>query len=287
MADNDMTLTGKTCLITGATSGIGLATARGLAARGAHVIAVARDPGRGAAAVADIRAHAWSSQVDLQIADLSQLDSVRKLADQVHGRYDKIDILINNAGVSKQTRQVTADGLETTFATNHLGPFLLTNLLLDPLRGSAPSRVVTVSSAVHKQVRSIPWDDLQGERSFNGLVAYNLSKLLNILFTAELARRLSGSGVTANCVNPGFVHSSLGRELTGGFAFFLKLSRPMQKSPEAGARTSIYLAQSPDVATVSGGYFQKCRQVKPGALAQDPQAAAQLWDVSERLSGLA
>jgi retinol dehydrogenase 12 len=285
MSDEDMTLAGQTCLITGITSGIGRATARELAARGATVVAVVRDVSRGEAAASEIRER--RGHVDLLIADLSQLDSVRKLAEQTQGRYGKIDLLINNVGVSKVTRVVTVDGLETTFATNHLGPFLLTNMLLDRLRGSAPARIVTVSSSVHKQVRKIPWDDLQGERSFNGLRTYNLSKLLNILFTRELARRLPGTGVTANCLSPGLVNTGLGREATGGFAMFLKLSRPLQKSAEAGAKPVVYLATSPDVADVTGAYFQGTKQATPSALASDPQAAARLWEISERLCGLA
>jgi len=287
MPDNESILGGKTYLVTGVTSGIGKVTARRLAATGGTVIAVARDSARGQSAVADIRGHAPQGRVELHVADMSQLDSVRKLAEQIQGRYERLDVLVNNAGVSKQAREVTADGLEMTFATNHLGPFLLTNLLLDQLRGSAPARIVTVSSSVHKQVKEIPWDDLQGAQSFNGLKAYNLSKLMNILFTRELGRRLADQGVTANSLSPGFVHTGLGREVTGGFAVFLKLSRPLQKSPEAGAATSVYLATSPDVAEVTGGYFQKSASAKTSALAQDDEAAARLWQLSAKLSGLA
>jgi NAD(P)-dependent dehydrogenase (short-subunit alcohol dehydrogenase family) len=212
---------------------------------------------------------------------------VRKLAGQVQGRYERIDVLINNAGVSKVNRVVTADGMETTFVTNHLGPFLLTSMLMERLRSSAPARVVTVASSVHRRVRTINWDNLQGEQSFNGLQAYNVSKLLNVVFSRELGRRLSGSGITANCLSPGFVNTGLGREATGGFALFLRLSRPLQKSPETGAKPVLHLATSPDVAGVTGAYFQGFKQAEPGSLARDEHVAARAWEISERLCGLA
>ena len=175
--------------------------------------------------------------------------------------------------------QLTPDGLGVTLATNHLGPFLLTNLLLDQLRHSAPARVITVASDQHTRQRSIPWEDLQPGYD----CTYKASKLLNILFTYELARRLAGTGVTANCLSPGFVRTNLGREATGAF---LRLARPFQTSSEAGAQTSVYLATSPAVAEVSGRYFEKCTPVEPSALSQDPAAAQRLWQLSTQLSGL-
>jgi retinol dehydrogenase 12 len=272
----------KTCLVTGATSGIGKATAARLAELGATVIAVARDRARGEQAAAEIRRRAPRSRVEVLTADLSRLGDVRTLAAQVQDRHDRLDVLVNNAGVAKFRPQLTPDGLGVTFATNHLGPFLLTNLLLDQLRHSAPARVVTVSSDRHTQQRSIPWNDLEPGHD----CTYKASKLLNILFTYELARRLAGTGVTANCLSPGFVRTNLGREATGAFRMFLRLARPFQTSPEAGAQTSVYLATSPEVAEVSGRYFEKSTPAEPSALSRDPAAAERLWQLSTQLSGL-
>jgi retinol dehydrogenase-12 len=272
----------KTCLVTGATSGIGQATATRLAELGATVLAVARDQARGEQAAAEIRRRAPRSRVEVLTADLSRLGQVRTLAAQVQDRYDQLDVLVNNAGVAKFRPELTPDGLGVTFATNHLGPFLLTNLLLDQLTHSAPARVITVSSDRHKQQRTIPWDDLEPGRD----CTYKASKLLNILFTYELARRLVGTGVTANCLSPGFVRTDLGREATGAFRVFLRLSRPFQTSPEAGAQTSVYLATSPEVAEVSGRYFEKCTPAESSVLSRDPAAAERLWQLSAQLSGL-
>jgi retinol dehydrogenase 12 len=281
------TMDGMTCLVTGATSGIGKETALRLAALGATVIVSARDAARGAAAKAEIQAREPLARVEVMTADLSDLSQVRRLAADVRSRHDRLDVLVNNAGVISPGRQLTADGLETTFATNHLGPFLLTSLLRGLLeRPGATARVVTVASAVHKQVRAIPWDDLpRGPRSGPG-PAYPLSKLANILFTAELARRLSGTGVTANCLHPGFVRTALGRDVTGVAGAIVPLILRLRPGPVAGARTPVYLASSPEVAGVTGGYFVKCRAAQPSALARDGQAAARLWALSEDLTGL-
>jgi retinol dehydrogenase-12 len=273
---------GTTCLVTGATSGIGKATAGRLAELGATVITVARDRARGEQAAAELRRRAPRARVEVLTADLSHLGQVRALAAQVQDRHDRLDVLVNNAGVAKFRPQLTPDGLGVTLATNHLGPFLLTNLLLDQLKQSAPARVVTVSSDRHTQQRSIPWDDLEPGHD----CSYEASKLLNILFTYELARRLAGTGVSANCLSPGFVRTQLGREATGAFRVFLRLARPFQASPEAGAQTSVYLATSPQVAEVSGRYFEKCKQAESSALSRDPAAAQRLWQLSARLSGL-
>ncbi|MPZ51603.1 MAG: SDR family NAD(P)-dependent oxidoreductase [Acidimicrobiia bacterium] len=276
----------KTCLVTGASSGIGKATALGLAHRGARVALAVRDHGRGEAAADEIRQRVPGARLDVLTADLTKLSDVRALASRVRDRYRRLDVLVNNAGVVMFHRQVTPEGLETTFAANHLGPFLLTNLLRDPLAKSAPARVITVSSSGHKHVRNLPWNDLSTAQQFRPLRVYQTTKLLNVLFTAELSRRLAASGVTANCADPGFVRTHLGRHATGGFGLFLKITRPFQVSVEAGAETSIYLASSSEVAEVTGGYFAKSCPAVPSALSQDREAAERLWQLSTQLSGL-
>jgi retinol dehydrogenase-12 len=280
-----MTMSGKTCLVTGATSGIGKETAVRLAMLGATVIVVARDEARVEMASEDIRRRVPLAQVDTVTADLSSMAQVRRLAEEVLARYERLDVLINNAGVVTMRRQWTADGLETTFATNHLGPFLLTNLLRGLLERSAPARVVTVSSAAHRQVRTIPWDDLPGGHARHGQT-YPLSKLLNILFTTELATRLAGTGVTANSLHPGFVRTDLGRDVTGVLGAVVRPVLHFRPGPATGAQTSVYLASAPEVANTTGGYFVKCKPAKPSSLARDPQAAARLWALSEELAGL-
>jgi NAD(P)-dependent dehydrogenase (short-subunit alcohol dehydrogenase family) len=278
-------MSGKTCLVTGATSGIGKETARQLAALGARVIIVARNEERGAAAAADIRASVPSAELELMTADLSSLDQVRRLADDVQARHDRLDVLMNNAGVISLRRQ-TADGLEITFAINHLAPFLLTGLLRDLLKRSAPARVVTVASAAHSGIRTIPWDNLAtGEHIRQGDL-YGLSKLLNILFTSELARRLEGTGVTANCLHPGFIRTSIGRDVTGPEGVGLRLLLRMCPGPATGAKTPVFLASSPEVAEASGGYYIRSKLAEPSALARDASAAARLWTLSAGLTGL-
>jgi NAD(P)-dependent dehydrogenase (short-subunit alcohol dehydrogenase family) len=280
-------MSGKTCLVTGATSGIGKETALRLASLGATVIIGARDAVRGDAAGEEIRRRVPLAQVETVTADLSSLAQVHWLAEQVLARHERLDVLVNNAGVISMRRHLTADGLESTFATNHLGPFLLTNLLRGLLERSAPARVVTVSSAAHKQVRTIVWDELPSGAQAGRAQSYPVSKLLNILFTAALARRLTGTGVTANCLHPGFVRSALGRDVTGVLGAGVRLVLRFRPGPATGAETSVYLASSPQVAEVTGGYFVKCRPAEPSALARDAQAAARLWALSEELTGLA
>ena len=277
------TMAGRTCLVTGATSGIGHESAARLAELGATVILVARDQARGEAAGEAIRGRVPGARVDTLIADLSSLAQVRRLADEVRSTYERLDVLVNNAGVISTRRQLTVDGFETTFAVNHLAPFLLTNELRGLLVRSGTARVVTVSSAAHKQVRSIPWDDLPRGEQGQGQ-AYPLSKLLNILFTVELARRLAGTGVTANCLHPGFVRTALGRDVTGALGAALRLILRLRPGPATGAETSVYLASSVEVAGVTGGYFVKKRRVEPSSLARDHEAAARLWTLSEELT---
>ena len=279
-------MTGRTVVLTGGNSGIGLATAVALAGAGARVVLTARDPGRGEAAVDEVRRRAGSHSVDLVVFDLASLASVRAGAGEILRRCERIDVLVNNAGIVLSHRQETPDGLEATFVVNHLGHFLLTELLRDRLVESAPARVVNVASTAHKGARrGLDFDDLQSERGYRGMQVYSKSKLANIYFTTELARRLAGSGVTANCLHPGTVATGYGRDgdSTGLLSFGLKVIKPFILTPEQGARTSIHLASSPDVAEVTGRYFVKCRPRNPSKVARDPAAAARLWEASEKL----
>ncbi len=276
----------KTCIVTGANRGIGKAIALDLAQRGATVVMICRDHHRGESAQAEIQAATGNQAVYLMVADLASLDAIRQLATEYQEQYQKLDVLVNNAGVAKIQRTLTVDGLETTFAVNHLAPFLLTNLLLDKLRGSTPPRIVNVSSLVHKW-GEIDFDDLQGEKHYDIDKAYNQSKLANVLFTYELARRLRGTGVTVNSMEPGMTATEFGREYTGFKAFMSKAWRPFMASPEKTAETAIYLAASPEVEGVSGKHFVKCRSVKLSKASYDEGLARQLWEVSERLTNLA
>jgi NAD(P)-dependent dehydrogenase (short-subunit alcohol dehydrogenase family) len=282
---------GKTVVVTGGNSGIGLETAQALAGMGARVILTARNADKGRAAVARIGERLEGQpQVQLVVFDLADLSSVRRGAEEILQQAPRLDVLVNNAGVVLSERRVTVDGYEATFATNHLGPFLLTNLLLDRLRASAPSRIVNVASTAHKAARKgIPFDDLQSTGRYSGMRVYGESKLANILFTLELTRRLAGSGVTANSLHPGTVRTGYGADgdARGFLALGLKISQPFFLSPEKGARTSIYLASSPEVEGVTGQYYVKCKAAKPSRPAQDAQAAQRLWRVSEELVGLA
>jgi retinol dehydrogenase 14 len=278
-------MAGKTVLVTGGTGGIGLATAAGLAGLGARVGIVGRDEARAQAAAERIRR--TGGDVDVFTADLSAQREVRRLAEQVGVAYPRLDVLVNNVGGYWATRHVTEDGLERTFAVNHLAPFLLTHLLLDRLRSAAPARVVTVSSGAQAMGR-IDFDDLQGERSYSGQRAYNQSKLANVLFTYELARRLEGSGVTANALHPGVVRTAFGQEDSHGWMrLMLPVLRPFMKSPEKGAGTSIHLASSPDVEGVSGRYFAGGRPKTSSRASYDTAIAARLWQTSVDLVGMA
>ena len=249
----------RICLVTGATSGIGKATTLALATAGARVILVGRSLEKGESTRAEIVRGSGNDRVDLLVADLSSQQAIRHLAAEIDNRYPHLHVLVNNAGGIWSKRLVTVDGLETTFAVNHLAYFLLTSLLLNLLKASADARVVNVGSAWHSGV--INFDDLQSEQSYSMLRAYRQSKLANLLFTYELARRLAGSGVTANAVHPGFVASSFGRH-AGWFSYGTVLAKPFGKSPEQGARTSIYLASSPEVDGVSGKYFIDCKETR-------------------------
>jgi NAD(P)-dependent dehydrogenase (short-subunit alcohol dehydrogenase family) len=281
-------MTGKTVVITGGNSGIGKQTALGLAEAGARVVITARDAAKGAAAVSNICATSSSDQVELLVFDLGDLTAVRSGAAKVLATCDRIDVLVNNAGIVLTERHETTDGFEATFAINHLGPFLLTLLLMDRLKESAPARIVNVASTAHKGARhGLDFDDLQSTKDYRGMQVYSRSKLANIYFTTELARRLEGTGVTANCLHPGTVATGYGRDgdTSGALALGLKIGKPFFLTPEKGARTSIYLASSPEVSEVSGGYFVKCRPRQPSKVAQSQAAAERLWQISEELVG--
>lgn len=278
-------MVGKTVLITGGTGGIGKATALGLAALGARVAITGRDIARTQDAAREMRA-GGGGQVDLFVADLSAQAEVRRLAEEVLASLPRLDVLVNNVGGYWNSRHATADGLERTFALNHLAPFLLTNLLLDRLKQSAPARVVTVSSGAHSLGR-IDFDDLQGERSYSGSRAYDQSKLANIQFTYELARRLQGTSVTANALHPGAVSTSFGAEDPATIQrVFVPFVRPLMKSPARGALTSIHLASAPDLQEVSGRYFANMKPKESSKRSYDEADAARLWQVSADLVGL-
>lgn len=284
-------LEGRVCLVTGANSGIGKETAKGLARLGATVVMVCRDKDRGEKAQAEIIAQTGNPKTDLMLADLASLAEVRRLARDFRQKYDRLDVLVNNAGLTNGKRKESADGLELTFAVNHLAGFLLTNLLLDMLEASGTpqrkSRVVTVSSEA-QGTGAIAFGDLQLRNNYGEMRSYAQSKLANVLFTYELARRLAATNqnVTANTLHPGLVASNIAGDSTGFFSILFKLSRPIQISPEKGARTSIYLASSPQVEGVSGKYFIKQKPRKSASLSYSEPAAELLWNESARLTDL-
>ncbi|MFL6277438.1 MAG: SDR family oxidoreductase [Blastocatellia bacterium] len=273
---------GKVCVVTGANSGIGRITALELARQGAEVVMVCRDRARGEAAMAEIKQATGNDHIELMLCDLSSQADIHRFADAFKATHPRLDVLVNNAGVYMRKRATTIDGLETTFATNHLGYFLLTNLLLDLLKRSAPSRIVNVASGAHASGH-INFDNLQGEQQYSGVRAYCHSKLANILFTRELARRLKGTGVTVNSLHPGAVATGIFRALPKPLEALIKL---VTMSPEKGAQTSVYLASSPAVETITGKYFARCAEVLPSAEAQNEEVAQRLWAESARLTGL-
>lgn len=271
-------------MVTGATAGIGLVTARELARKGAVVVVVGRDAAKGERVVREIRGDTGNEWVTFQRADLSVQSDIRCLARNFVEEHPRLDVLVNNAGAIFNRRQTSADGIEMTFALNHLNYFLLTNLLLDRLTAAPAGRIVNVSSGAHRGA-TIDFDDLQCERSYSGWRAYQRSKLANLLFTFELARRLDGSTVTANALHPGFVASRFGLNNGPLFRFGIRIAFMTSAIPvDEGAKTSVYLASSPEVADVSGRYFVKCRPEEPSSPAQDPDAARRLWEVSERMT---
>jgi NAD(P)-dependent dehydrogenase (short-subunit alcohol dehydrogenase family) len=276
----------RICLVTGATSGIGRVTARELARRGMRVVLVGRTAARAEAAAAAIRRETGSDAVEYLLADLSSQSQVRALAAAFRQSHDRLHVLVNNAGAVFTRRQTTVDGLERTFALNHLAPFLLTNLLLDTLKASAPARVVTVSSGAHYGA-SLDFDNLQHTRGrYRPFQVYGQSKLDNVLFTDELARRLEGTGVTANALHPGFVATNFGKGEGAFWRGVFTLLRPFMIDPERGAQTSIYLASSPAVEGVTGQFFTKSKAVRSSPASYNREDQRRLWEISERLAGL-
>ena len=285
-------LHGTTILVTGGNAGIGKETAVALARAGASVTVTARDAAKGQAALDEIRTRSGSADVDVMDLDLASFASVREFASRYADAHASIDVLVNNAGLMLTSFRQTVDGNEMTFQVNHLGPFLLTNLLRDPLVAAGDARVVNVSSDAHKQGgKTLDFDALQspgGVNARNSMNVYGRTKLENILFTRELARRWAADGVTTNAVHPGFVRSGFGRDGDGGklFDVLMPVIQLIALSAEQGAYTSVYVASSPEVADVTGKFFVKCKPVTPSAAAQDDAAAAHLWDVSADLTGL-
>ena len=282
-----MTMQGKICLITGGTNGIGKATAQTLARMGATVIIVGRDSQKTSRVVDEIREASGNENIDSLIADLSSQQDVRRIAAEFKNKYEYLHVLLNNAGGTFATRQLSADGIEMTFALNHLAYFLLSSLLLEKMKVSAPARIINIPSDAHSTGR-IEFDNLQGERIFSSFAPYGNSKLANILFTIELARQLEGTGVTVNALHPGLSNTGFGKNNSSFFMKIMKVVIPLiAKSPEKGAKTSIYLASSPEVQNITGRYFVDCKVTLPAPQATDLAVAKRLWDVSVEMVNLA
>jgi NAD(P)-dependent dehydrogenase (short-subunit alcohol dehydrogenase family) len=276
---------GKVCVITGATSGIGLVAAERLAAMGARLLLVGRDPARGEAALRAIKARTPRADLRIVYGDLSRLAEMNRVAGEIAALQPRIDVLINNAGAMFQERGVTEDGLERTFALNHMSYFVLTNRLQDRLVAAGPARIVNTASGAHHR-QNLDFADLQSERNYRGLRVYGRSKLANILFTRELSRRLTGTGLTVNCLHPGFVATRIGENNNLLFRVGLAIAKRFALTPEKGAETIVYLASSPDIAKVSGGYFYQSHPATPSAAARDDATAKRLWDESARIAKL-
>jgi NAD(P)-dependent dehydrogenase (short-subunit alcohol dehydrogenase family) len=275
-------LEGKICLVTGSTSGIGKVTARELAKQGATVVLVSRTRAKGEATQTEITQATGNPHVELLVADLSLLADVRRLASEFQHTYSHLHLLVNNAGCAYPTRTLTSEGLEATLVVNYLAPFLLTELLLDTLKASAPARIVNVSSAQHANAH-IDFDNLQGEKKYGNLSTYNQAKLAVLLWTYELARRLKGTGVTVNALHPGITATNFPSGMTGVLAWGMKLSKPFLLTPEKGAQTTLYLATSPEVEGVTGRYFVKSHETKSSNDSYDQTVGARLWEVTEQL----
>ena len=288
---------GKVVVITGATSGIGKVAAENLARMGARIVQIARDRQRGDPALKNLQACAPGVEHTIHYADLSRLSEMKRVASEIAGAEARIDVLINNAGALFGSHHVTEDGLELTFALNHLSYFVVTQGLLERLKASAPARIVNTASDAHEPA-TLDFDDLQSEKAYRGgfwqslryggpgFKVYGRSKLCNILFTRELARRLQGTGVTANCLHPGFVATRFADQSGGFMSFGIGVGKHFALTPEQGAETLVYLASSPEVAGMTGKYFHKCRPVNPSRAAQDDAAARRLWDETAKIAGM-
>lgn len=278
-------LAGRTCVVTGATSGIGRETARGLAKLGAEVVVVGRSREKAEATVRELRESTGNDRLSFALADFASQKETRALAAELLAKHSKIHVLVNNAGVIETRRRLTPDGIESVFGVNHLGYFLLTNLLLDRLRESAPARIVNVASDAHRWA-TLDWDNLQGEKGWSFSRQYGLSKLANILFTAELARRLEGSGVTANSLHPGAVGTNFATNNGLLARVVMALGRPLLRTPEKGADTALWLASSPEVEGRTGEYWYDRKPHRPARICADRDAQSRLWAQSEKLTGL-
>jgi NAD(P)-dependent dehydrogenase (short-subunit alcohol dehydrogenase family) len=276
---------GKICIVTGSNSGIGKETALALTGMGATVVMAVRDLERGETAREEIIRRTGKDAVDLMICDLSSTKSIRQFVEDFSSKYDRLDVLINNAGAACHERQITEDGFERSLAVNYLGPFLLTRELLPLLERSAPSRVINLSSGMHTRAK-IDFDDIQSERSYNGMSVYGSTKLMILMYTYELARRLDGTGVTANVVHPGFAATNLGASMGLAYRIGLKLMRPFQINAERGSETPVYVATSPELEGVTGRYFAKSLEKPSSEESYDESAQKRIWDVAESLLGL-
>lgn len=273
---------GKICMITGANSGIGKATAIGLAKLGASIVLVCRDQARADEAIAEIKEMSGNDSIDLILADLSSQKGIRNLVSEFKNRYEKLHVLINNAGVNLYKQILTEDGIETTFAVNYLAHFMLCNLLFDVLKKSTPARIINVASSV--QAKSIDFDDINGNNHYRQLKAYSQSKLAVVLFTYEFARKIKGNGVSVNCLHPGYVKTNMIRKFRPFVKYFYHLVGLFMLSPKRGAKTSIYLASSPEINGISGKYFKRRKIRKTAKISYDKNVAQQLWNMSVKLT---
>lgn len=277
---------GKVCVITGATSGIGLAAAEALARLGGRIVLIGRNPERGARAIERLRRRVPNAQTSIHYADLERMGEVRRLGAELRSAYQRVDVLINNAGAQFERRRLTEEGLERTFALNHMAYFLLTYELRERLAAAAPARVINVASEAHEGAR-LDFSDLNIEHGYSGWVAYSRSKLANILFTRELAGRLRSTGVTANALHPGFAATRFGYNNPGLFRIKLFLVKRLAISPEEGAKTVVHLATAPELAFATGGYYVRSKMADPSEAAQDGSAARRLWHLSSKFAGIA
>ncbi len=281
-----MSMLGKTALVTGANSGTGLWTAIGLAKKGARVVMLCRSKERGEEALKEVKKLSHNDQVDLMLCDLGSFESIRSFSKEFHDRYDVLDILVNNAGVTLPKREETKDGFELQFGVNHLGHFLLTNLLLDLIKKSKSARIVVVSSGAHKAGK-IHFEDLQLKKSFNMIKAYSQSKLANLLFAYELSHRLKNENITVNALHPGAVASSMGINRDTGFGKFVtKKLKPFFQTPEKGASTSMYLATAKELEGISGKYYYQMKPIESSKQSYNRSLQKKLWQISEVLVGL-